>query len=113
MELCSLCHLPESMSDICGLCRAIYQPKYRHPRQYVVGRAHRTVVKAMRNGDLPPLGIKCVDCGGLATEWDHRDYNDPLRVDPVCRSCNCKRGEALSHPIENSWAAREQERAGG
>jgi len=28
-------------------------------------------------------------------EYDHRDYNYPDIVDPVCHSCNKKRGKAL------------------
>jgi hypothetical protein len=38
----------------------------------------------------------CVDCGGQARDWDHRDYTKPLEVEPVCRSCNKKRGPG--HP---------------
>ena len=38
---------------------------------------------------------KCVDCGANATDYDHRDYNKPLDVEPVCRSCNIRRGNAV------------------
>ena len=30
-----------------------------------------------------------------ATQYDHRDYNKPLEVTPVCPSCNGKRGAAI------------------
>jgi hypothetical protein len=36
----------------------------------------------------------CVDCGGVALEYDHRDYGRPVEVEPVCRSCNKRRGRA-------------------
>lgn len=54
------------------------------------------VKKAIKLGDLLPLrGQYCVDCGDPARDYDHRDYNKPLDVDPVCRSCNIRRGAAI------------------
>lgn len=54
------------------------------------------VARAIRNGVLPsPRGRACADCGGPATEYDHRDYNKPLTVEPVCRGCNARRGPAI------------------
>jgi hypothetical protein len=38
--------------------------------------------------------LRCVDCGDWANNWEHRDYSKPLEVDPVCDSCNFKRGPA-------------------
>ena len=38
---------------------------------------------------------QCVDCGNQADHYDHRNYMRPLSVQPVCRSCNKKRGPAL------------------
>lgn len=60
-------------------------------------RAHAAVRVAIKRGLLPRLrdgDYACADCGGLALEYDHRDYGRPLDVDPVCRSCNHKRGTA-------------------
>jgi hypothetical protein len=58
--------------------------------------AARTVQKAKVHGLLPALDgtIACVDCGGRAHHYDHRDYSRPLDVVPVCPSCNRKRGTA-------------------
>lgn len=42
-----------------------------------------------------PENQYCVDCGAQATEYDHRDYNKPLDVDPVCHGCNIKRGPGI------------------
>ena len=54
------------------------------------------VSKAIARGDLEkPALFKCEDCGKRASEYDHRDYNKPLDVVPVCRSCNHWRGPAI------------------
>lgn len=53
------------------------------------------VHKAIKDGVLINLSkniVECVDCGKRATSYDHRDYRKPLQVDPVCQSCNCRRG---------------------
>lgn len=60
-------------------------------------RARGEVYKAIKTGVLQsPVGFLCVDCGKTAREYDHRDYNKPLDVQPVCRSCNLKRGPAIA-----------------
>lgn len=43
----------------------------------------------------------CVDCGSRATEYEHRDYTKPLDIEPVCRSCNHKRGIALDSRLRS------------
>lgn len=56
------------------------------------------VGRAIRAGELIRLTtniIKCADCDERATQYDHRDYTKPLFVDPVCQSCNFKRGFAV------------------
>lgn len=54
------------------------------------------VAHAIRRGELPKVStLSCVDCGKPATDYDHRDYNKPLDVQPVCRSCNKLRGPAI------------------
>lgn len=55
---------------------------------------HGVVSRAIENGLLPRLdgSIACVDCGIRAAHYDHRDYARPLDVDPVCASCNVRRG---------------------
>lgn len=59
-------------------------------------RAHQAVARAIRGGDLQrPASHPCKDCGGVAVEYDHRDYSKPLAVDPVCRRCNLRRGAAI------------------
>lgn len=59
--------------------------------------AHAAVYKAVRKGLIPSLkihDIACVDCGNSATDYDHRNYDKPLEVEPVCRACNLRRGPA-------------------
>lgn len=70
--------------------------------------AGRFVVLAKELGVLPPLkdpAIRCVDCGAIATEYDHRDYSRPLDVDPVCSSCNKLRGPAVAPTYRKQKAA--------
>jgi hypothetical protein len=63
-----------------------------HKRVLDAGRAVR---QAIARGDIPhPKHCKCVDCGAVAYGYDHRDYDRPLDVVPICRSCNAKRGPA-------------------
>ena len=59
------------------------------------------VRRAIRDGILAhPTTSACVDCGQGAEQYDHRDYNQPLAVDPVCRGCNARRGPAI--PLRGS-----------
>lgn len=62
-------------------------------------QAGAAVNSAIKHGKLPQLTnadgeTTCIDCGQPATVYDHRDYSKPLDVDPVCRSCNSRRGRA-------------------
>jgi len=59
--------------------------------------AQQMITYAVREGRLPHLKIhfmKCTDCEKRAVCYDHRDYFDPLIVEPVCHSCNLLRGTA-------------------
>jgi DNA-binding XRE family transcriptional regulator len=57
--------------------------------------ARRVFRDAQRKGLFPAAKtLKCVDCAEQAMDWDHRSYDRPLDVVPVCRSCNQKRGPA-------------------
>lgn len=68
-----------------------------HAQRPLVGLASREVHKAVRRGELKPIrGLSCVDCSKPAQVYDHRDYTRPLDVEPVCLSCNRKRGPG--HP---------------
>lgn len=67
-------------------------------------RSHAAVQGAVKRGLLPNLKTgeyACTDCGGVAHEYDHRDYARPFDVEPVCRSCNKQRGTA-------SWPTAER-----
>ena len=54
------------------------------------------IAYAKMKGLLPMLdgSVPCVDCGKPAHSYDHRDYEKPLDVEPVCRSCNRRRPRA-------------------
>lgn len=60
-----------------------------------VNAASHAVRCAIRAGALPKARtLMCVDCGGPALDWEHRDYSKPLAVEPTCRRCNQQRGPA-------------------
>jgi DNA-directed RNA polymerase subunit RPC12/RpoP len=68
-------------------------------RMALMTRAMSAVSAAVRDRLLPNLRVEetaCVDCGDRATCYDHRDYNKPIAVEPVCRTCNRLRGPAVS-----------------
>ena len=69
--------------------------------------AKKQLIRAYSRGVLLHLGRnanacldkneipKCVDCGEEAESYDHRDYFEPLKVEPVCIRCNTLRGPAF------------------
>lgn len=82
----------------CESCKGL---GFRHPsacRESITGRAaaQSTVAALIRSGSLShPTNFQCVDCSCPATEYEHRNYNKPEQVEPICRSCNLKRGPAI------------------
>lgn len=59
-------------------------------------RARELVNYAVKLGIIPKASAyKCADCGEQAQAYDHRDYNKPLDVHPVCQPCNNKRGMGI------------------
>jgi len=67
-------------------------------------KAHNAVQKAVKQGILPSVKtLNCVDCGKPGECYDHRDYNKPMDVVPVCRKCNLRRGEAI--PLKKNIAS--------
>lgn len=77
----------------------------RNPPQNDNEKARRITKYAVSVGFLPnPKDFQCVDCGRVQAEcYDHRDYNKPLDVDPVCLRCNSSRGRGipLNAPVED------------
>lgn len=81
--------------------RRLRDPKWGAPAgsDYFWQRyALSVVTRAKQKGLLPDLSkgeYACVDCGKAAQVYEHRDYGKPLDVEPVCHSCNQKRGTAI------------------
>lgn len=72
-----------------------------NPRPLMI-KAHGAVSAAIAKGTLTPASQHdCVDCGVQATRYDHRDYNKPLAVEPVCHRCNCRRGPGAPYIRES------------
>lgn len=80
----------------CTACRAAGHWHESRREEWLGTRAAQSLVaRAVREGRLPhPRGMACTDCGGAAIEYEHRDYNQPLAVEPICRRCNLRRGPA-------------------
>lgn len=72
--------------------------------------AYKAVRQAISKGRLPPpWSQKCVDCGNPARVFDHRDYAAPLDVEPVCGTCNQRRGPASwskNSPLQDAHRPR-------
>ena len=76
--------------------------KYEQKKSNGGSRARDTVRRLIRKGLLSKLTrglIKCTDCPKMAVEYDHRDYNKPTEVEPVCKSCNDRRGPAIPRRV--------------
>ena len=93
--------------DKCGECYRAGTAEWA--KRHIANRplqkeAQQAVVEAVRRGHMPPARVlMCVDCGKQAGVYDHRDYRRPLHVEPVCYSCNGKRGAA--EPYRSGQAA--------
>lgn len=70
--------------------------------------AASAVAKAVKQGDLPPATtVACTDCGKPAFCYDHRDYLQPLLVEPVCKRCDCLRGAGAPYDgMDPRWESR-------
>lgn len=94
------CERRKEAAQRATVTRAKNHPKWAKPvnaERFWQDRAHGAVAAAIKHGLLPSLKsgeYACTDCGGVAHEYDHRDYGRPLDVQPVCRSCNRRRGTA-------------------
>lgn len=101
---CAACKEQKAANQRAAGKRAAETRRKRYPNRSVPIDAERfwqqvamsMVAKAVRKGILPKLDetIACVDCGDVASVYEHRDYSRPLEVVPVCQSCNLLRGTA-------------------
>lgn len=91
----------------CRICKTIWARKkrakggtkekdrayYERVKGWLMSTSRSAVYIAVRSGKIPKAStFKCKDCDRQAEVYDHRDYAKPLKVQPVCRSCNSKRG---------------------
>ncbi len=87
--LCAVCGVGSHKwtRKCCDACRAV--------RRRVQAAACNALHIARNSGAIDwATAHTCVDCGAPASDWDHRDYDKPLDVVPVCRRCNVLRGPA-------------------
>lgn len=98
LKPCKHCKKPIKDRDphatVCWWC---YHNHYKaHDKVRQITRA------AVAKGALPhPKSLTCVDCGKPAICYDHRDYNNPLEVIPVCKPCNSSRGAGI--PLKKEY----------
>lgn len=94
------------MEKSCVFCNGSMENRYHNAKYcfycedniygYGQRKAMAEVARAIKKGKLKsPKEFDCVDCGKPAICYDHRDYNKPLEVVPVCSKCNHKRGLAI------------------
>lgn len=99
--------------ELCPICKETHWLAVAAGIWKVQRRAHAAVNKAIAAGDLHSLdgSVACIDCGAVATCYDHRYYSKPLDVQPVCKSCNKTRGHALDvAPLWKECRLRRQRR---
>lgn len=95
---CPVCSGPWDRGSWRGAARACLKCRAIVYKLQIHGQAAVRLAKLA--GLLPEQrSCTCVDCGAQAREYDHRDYFRPLDVQPVCRRCNARRGQAVQlHP---------------
>lgn len=103
---CSRCGGARSRDDqrYCAPCHAAYMRGWRKENPLTGESKRRSSVRstakmAKRRGTLQPE--PCICCGAVDTEMHHPDYQQPLLVEWLCRSCHLdlhypKRREKLS-----------------
>ena len=89
MECCKHCGSTRGWIRMgrCHRCHDIYAK--------VRGKASSLINAAIKRGTIAPAKqFKCTDCDAQASRYDHRDYDKPMEVVPVCVRCNQLRGNA-------------------
>lgn len=104
-EICGGPAVKQSKSTLCMLCS--------RARSLEINKQRRVFINALRSGKIgSAAGRQCVDCAPdivtfkkPATEWEHRDWREPLKVVPICRMHNARRGRAMT-AYEASFSQR-------
>ncbi len=93
VEFCTGCGAEIKKGRNRKYCSACLELSFSRQR-----KLHYEVKKAIKAGALAPIteSTACVDCGFPAACYDHRDWRAPLAVEPVCKSCNNRRGPAAN-----------------
>lgn len=104
---CLTCGKPfdrNGLTQWCCECAAIRATDLARRRS----RGATAVMRAIKAGRLKPAKeCKCADCGKPAACYDHRDYDKPLDVDPVCKRCDCLRGPGKPYDgMMSAWNNR-------
>lgn len=105
LRFCIICFAPHVRKGICNICRdarraeiskgkAVWLRESGKPRAYpYLGEGKTKCVDCIERNREYPHALHRSD---IATEWDHRDWREPLKVVPVCRAHNSHRGRAMT-----------------
>ena len=94
IQLCRFCN--KEIIDRHHLAKICFSCAIERPKTTGAAKAINAVQQAVKKGILPLVKtLFCIDCEKPAECYDHRDYNKPLDVVPVCRKCNYRRGSAI------------------
>lgn len=104
VRVCVICGGPHIRQGICHKCQDARRAEISRGKVIWLRESGRPrAYPALNSGE-----VHCVDCimrnithpkaGKIqaATEWDHRDWREPLKVEPVCRNHNAQRGRAMT-----------------
>jgi len=80
-----------------GYYKYVWKKYYQHSLDTGQAQARWAVKNAIIKGEILSLSKNTIlcSCGKRAEVYDHRDYNKPLDVIAVCRSCNYLLGKAV------------------
>lgn len=97
-NLCAKCHRPSELTRFrkyCLPCHAAYSRETRKkyselPPEAKKKASARSMAKVyFRRGKI--VQLPCADCGLASAEMHHEDYDKPLEIVWLCRSCHLKR----------------------
>lgn len=104
-EICGGPAVKRGLNTLCDTCS--------DARRAEIIKQRQVFVNARNSGKIGHVdGLQCVDCAPdfvtskrPATEWEHRDWREPLKVEPICRMHNTRRGRAMT-AYEASFSQR-------
>lgn len=104
MKLCYKCKKENDRPNIHGWCRACHAKYMREnrktykeltPEQKKKDNARSYVNVYLRRGKI--VRLPCIKCGDVNSEMHHEDYDKPLDIMWLCRSCHLEHHKNVFH----------------